>query len=246
MNTPSLLEMLKAGVHFGHRTSKWHPNMAPFIFGDRSGVHIIDLEKTREKMEEAAEYLRKLGMEGGSLLFVGTKKQAQVIIRKQAEEAGMPYVAERWIGGTLTNFRTIRDRVNHYVDLCKKREAGELKKYTKKEQLDFDKEIDALRQKFHGLVNLTKLPNAIFIMDVKQDKTALDEAKSKNIPIVAVCDTNVDPKGIDYVIPANDDAVKSVEILVNYIGESFREGLKLQGAREQMKKLEAEKEAEKK
>jgi small subunit ribosomal protein S2 len=233
MKLPSLTEMLKAGVHFGHRTSKWHPNMAPYIFGDRSGVHILNLEETQKKMEEAAEFVRKLGSEGGTLLFVGTKKQAQAIVKKQAEEAGMPFVVERWIGGTLTNFRTIRDRVVHYIDLIKKREAGELTKYTKKEQSEFSKEIEALRQKFHGLVNLTKLPNAVFITDIKQDKTALEEAKSKNITVVAVCDTNVDPSEVDYVIPANDDAVKAVEMMVGYIGEALREGQKTQGARDE-------------
>ena len=245
MNTPSLMEMLKAGVHFGHKTSKWHPNMAPFIFGERGGVHILNLEVTQKKMEEAAEYLRKLGMEGGTLLFVGTKKQAQAVIKEKAMECGMPYVNLRWIGGTLTNFGTIRRRVEHFIDLLKKREAGELKKYTKKEQNEFDKEIETLRQKFEGLVKLDKMPSAIFLTDLKQEKTAFEEAAKKGVPVVAVCDTNVNPDGVKYVIPANDDAVKAVKMMAEFVADAFREGQNLQGAREQMKKIEAEKEAEK-
>lgn len=240
MNIPSLLEMLKAGVHFGHKTSKWHPNMAPFIFGDRGGVHILNLELTQRKMEEAAEYLRKLGMEGGTVLFVGTKKQAQAVIKEKAMECGMPYVVQRWIGGTLTNFGTVRKRVERFIDLVKKRETGELKKYTKREQNEFDKEIETLRRKFEGLVKLDKMPSAIFLMDIKTEKTALQEATKKGIPIIAVCDTNVDPKGVNYVIPANDDAVKSVQMMVEFIAEAFKDGQGLQGAREQMKKIEAE------
>lgn len=246
MQTPSLMEMLKAGVHFGHKTSKWHPNMAPFIFGDRGGVHILNLEMTQKKMEEAAEFLRKLGMEGGTLLFVSTKKQAQAVIKEKAVECGMPYVNLRWIGGALTNFGTVRKRVERYMDLLKKRETGELKKYTKREQNEFDKEIETLRQKFEGLVKLDKMPSAIFLMDIKTEKTALQEATKKGIPVIAVCDTNVDPSGVQYVIPANDDAVKAVKMMVEFVADAFREGQALAGAREQMKKIEAEKEAEKK
>lgn len=244
-NIPSLMDMLKAGVHFGHRTSRWHPNMGPYIFNERSGVHIIDLEKTREKMEEAGEFVKNLGMENGTLLLVGTKKQAQAIIKQMAEENELPYVSERWIGGTLTNFPTIKRRVNHFVDLLKKREAGELKKYTKKEQLDFDREIEDLRRKIGGLVRLDKLPDAIFILDLKTEKTVLREALRKNIPIVAVCDTNVNPKGVKCPIPANDDALKSIEMMVRFIVESFKEGKVLAPAKEQMKKIQEEKKQQK-
>jgi len=246
MNIPSLLEMLKAGVHFGHRTSKWHPNMEPYIFGDRGGVHIINLEVTQKKMEETAEYLRKLGMEGGTLLFVGTKKQAQAMIKQKAEECNMPYVSERWIGGTITNFGTVRKRVEHFIDLLKKQESGELKKYTKREQNEFGKEIEELRKKIGGLVKLDKTPAAMFIMDIKTEKTALLEATKKNIPVIAVCDTNVNPEGVKYVIPANDDAVKSVAMMIDFVAQSFKEGQSLQGAREQVKKMEEDKKAEKK
>ena len=241
MNIPSLMEMLKAGVHFGHRTSRWHPNMEPYIFGERSGVHIIDLEKTQKKMEEAREFLRNLGMEGRTLLFVGTKKQAHSLIEKKAEECEMPYVVLRWIGGALTNFHTIRKRVKHYMELVAKRDSGELSKYTKKEQHDFNKEIEDLRRKVGGLVKLEKLPDAVFIMDTKTEKTALREALRKKIPVIAVCDTNVNPEGIKHVIPANDDALKSVEIMIEFVAESLKEGRKLQSAREQVKKMEEDK-----
>ena len=245
MSIPSLTEMLKAGVHFGHRTSRWHPNMGPYIFGDRCGVHILNLELTQKKLEEAGEFLRKLGMEGGTLLFIGTKRQAQEIVKQKAQECGMPYVVLRWVGGMLTNFSTVRNRVGYFIDLIKKQESGELKKYTKKEQSEFGKEIESLRRKFEGLVNLTKMPDAIFIVDIKQEKTALTEAKKRNIPVIAVCDTNVNPEDIDFVIPANDDALKSVEMMVDFVAESFKEGRKLQEPREQMKKIEEEKRADK-
>jgi len=245
MSIPSLTEMLKAGVHFGHRTSIWHPNMGPYIFGDRGGVHILNLELTQKKLEEAGEFLRKLGMEGGTLLFIGTKRQAQEIVKQKAQECGMPYVVLRWVGGMLTNFSTVRNRVGYFIDLIKKQESGELKKYTKKEQSEFGKEIESLRRKFEGLVNLTKMPDAIFIVDIKQEKTALTEAKKRNIPVIAVCDTNVNPEDIDFVIPANDDALKSVEMMVDFVAESFKEGRKLQEPREQMKKIEEEKRADK-
>ncbi|PIR66275.1 MAG: 30S ribosomal protein S2 [Parcubacteria group bacterium CG10_big_fil_rev_8_21_14_0_10_36_14] len=243
-NLPALLEMLKAGAHFGHRTSKWHPNMEPFIFTDRNGVHIINLEKTQEQLEKAGEFLKNLGMEGGTLLFVGTKKQAQDIVCEAATKCEMPYVKERWIGGTLTNFPTIKKRVDHFVDLENKQKTGGLDKYTKKEQNDFGKEIEGLRRRIGGLVRLPKLPDAIFILDVKTEKTALREAKKKNIPVVAVCDTNVNPDGIKYPIPANDDALKSIKIIIEYIAEAFKEGKDLAPAKEQMKKIQEEKKKE--
>lgn len=226
---PDLKEMLKAGVHFGHRTSRWHPNMEPYIFTERSGVHILNLEKTQKKMEEAGEFLRNLGMNGGTLFFVGTKKQAQKLIAEKAEECEMPYVVERWVGGILTNFFTIRKRVKHYMNLVKKSETGELKKYTKKEQHDFGKQVEDLRRKVGGLVKLEKMPDAIFILDLKTEKTALREALRKNIPVVAVCDTNVNPEGIKYPIPANDDSIKSIEIMISYVADSFKEGKAEQG-----------------
>jgi small subunit ribosomal protein S2 len=219
--------------------------MGPYIFGDRGGVHILNLELTQKKLEEAGEFLRKLGMEGGTLLFIGTKRQAQEIVKQKAQECGMPYVVLRWVGGMLTNFSTVRNRVGYFIDLIKKQESGELKKYTKKEQSEFGKEIESLRRKFEGLVNLTKMPDAIFIVDIKQEKTALTEAKKRNIPVIAVCDTNVNPEDIDFVIPANDDALKSVEMMVDFVAESFKEGRKLQEPREQMKKIEEEKRADK-
>lgn len=239
--TPNLVDMLKVGVHFGHRASKWHPNMEPYIFTERGGVHIINLELTLKKMEEAGEFLKKIGMVGGTLLFVGTKSQAQKLIAAKAEECQMPYVSQRWIGGTLTNFGTVRGRVRHYLDLVAKQESGELKKYTKKEQSEFNKEIGDLKIKVGGLVKMEKLPDAVFILDIRHEKTALREAVKRGIPVVAVCDTNVNPSGIQYVIPANDDALKSIDMLVNFVAESFKEGASLQGANGDGEKSKEEK-----
>ena len=215
--------------------------MEPYIFTDRGGVHIINLEETQKKLEEAGEFLKKLGMEGGTLLFVGTKRQAKDLVKQKAMECNMPYVVERWIGGTLTNFGTIRNRVKYFLDLKKKQESGELVKYTKKEQADFNKEILDLESKIGGLSVLDKAPNAIFILDLKLEKTARREAEKRNIPIIAVCDTNVDPFGIKYPIPANDDAMKSINIIINFLAESLKEGKALQTPREQMKKIEENK-----
>jgi len=221
---PSLEEMLKAGMHFGHRTSKWHPNMGPFIFGQRNNVHIIDLVKTRKMLGEALDFVKRNAAGGKSILLVGTKTQAKKTIKKTGEEADMPYVAEKWLGGCLTNFGVIRKSIKKYNDLLRHKQEGKLDKYTKKEQLEFDREIDRLEAKVGGLAKLTKVPDAIFIWDVKKEKTALSEAKKKNIPIIAVCDTNVNPEGISYVIPANDDAVKTIKLVLNLVKEAIKEG----------------------
>ncbi|MDO8592492.1 MAG: 30S ribosomal protein S2 [bacterium] len=224
MKIPTVEEMLKAGMHFGHRTSKWHPKMEPFIFGSRKGVHIIDLRKTEKMLGEALEYLKKLASEGKTILLVGTKTQVKSTLKKIAEEIGMPYVSERWLGGLLTNFAVIRNLVRKYKDLVEKRDSGKLDKYTKKERLDFDREIVKLETNVGGLVGLTKAPDAIFIWDIRKEKTAFTEAKKKKIPVAAVCDTNVNPDGIQYVIPANDDATKGIKLVMNLIKEAVEEG----------------------
>ncbi len=221
---PTLLEMLKAGMHFGHRVSKWHPKMAPYIFGARNDVHIINLEITAVKLKEALDFIKSIALEGKTVLFLGTKDQAKEIVKKYALDCGMPYVVSRWLGGTLTNFETIRKLLKSYNDLKARQAAGELAKYTKKEQLEFQKKIEDLENTISGVANLEKLPDAIFILDVKKEKTALKEAQKKKIPIVAVCDTNADPEGIKYVIPANDDAVKSIEMVVSLVAEAVKEG----------------------
>ncbi len=226
MEIPSIEQMLKAGMHFGHRTSRWHPGMEPFIFTSRKGVHIIDLTKSQKKLEEALSYLKKIASENKQILLIGTKVQVKKPLKKIAQEIDMPYVVERWLGGFLTNFDVIRGLIRKYKDLTEKKQAGKLEKYTKKEQLNFDREIVKLETSVGGLKNLTKVPDVIFIWDIKKEKTALTEAKKKNIPVVAVCDTNVNPKNVNYIIPANDDATKTIKLILNLIKEAILEGKK--------------------
>ncbi|MFH1745271.1 MAG: 30S ribosomal protein S2 [bacterium] len=226
MTIPSIEEMLKAGMHFGHRTSKWHPKCAPFIFGERNDVHIIDLIKSRELLEIAMNFIKKFSEEGKTILFVATKVQAKKPIRNVAEANGMPYVSEKWMGGTITNFSIIKKMIKKYTDLLKDKSSGKLEKYTKKERLEFDREIKRLETKVGGLTNLEKLPDAIFIWDIKMEKTAITEARKKNIPVIGVCDTNANPTGINYVIPANDDATKTIKLIANLIDETIKEGKK--------------------
>ena len=224
MNLPSIEEMLKAGMHFGHHTSKWHPKMEPFIFGSRKGVHIIDLRKTQKMLGVALEYIKKQAAEGKVILLVGTKMQVKNILKKTAEEAGMPYASSKWLGGFLTNFPIIRNLIRKFKDLSEKRASGKLDKYTKKERLDFDRQISKLETNVGGLVSLTKTPDIIFIWDIKKEKTAFTEAKKKKIPVVAVCDTNVNPDGVKYIIPANDDASKGIKLVMNLVKEAILEG----------------------
>ena len=220
---PTIEEMLKAGMHFGHRTSKWHPKMAPFIFTSRNGVHIIDLTKTAKKLEEALDYIKKNILEGKAVLFVGTKDQVKAEMKAMSIEAGVPYVTEKWLGGFLTNFPVIKKLIKKYKDFQEQKMTGKLDKYTKKERLDIDRELVKLEARVGGLVDLNKIPDVMFIWDIKKEKTALAEAKKKNIPVIAVCDTNVNPDGIDYVIPANDDASKTIKLVLNTIKEAILE-----------------------
>lgn len=219
IQTPSVLDLMKSGAHFGHQSSRWHPKMQPFIFGIRNGIHVIDLEKTIVKLEEAQKFINKVVSSGGKILFLGTKKQVQTVIKTEADRCGMPYLNARWIGGFLTNFSIVSRLADKYKSLVKKREGGELDKYTKKEKLDFEKEIKILEANVYGIKDMPKLPDAIFVWDVKKEKTAIAEAKKKNIPLIGICDTNVSPDGIDYVIPVNDDATKTIELISAYIAD---------------------------
>lgn len=223
---PTIEQMLKAGMHFGHRTSKWHPKCAPFIFDARNGVHIIDLVKSRAMLETALAFIKQLAAEDKTILFVGTKMQAKKMIGEIAEECGMPYVKEKWMGGCLTNFAVIRKVIKKYNDLSRDKAAGTLEKYTKKERLDMDREIARLKLKVGGMANVSRLPDALFIWDIGHEKIAVSEARMKNIPIIAVCDTNADPTGINYVIPANDDATKTIKLLLNTVRDAVLEGKK--------------------
>lgn len=225
-NTPlalSVAEMLEAGMHFGHRTFKWHPKMKPYIFEARKGIYIIDLEKTKSKLEEALTFIGKLAQEGKIVLFVGTKNQVKGPLEQAAKAMGMPYVSQRWLGGTLTNFPIIRNSIRLFQDLSEKKEQGKLEKYTKKERLQFDRRINKLSQTVGGLVVMNRVPDAVFIWDIKHEETALVEAKKKRIPIIAVCDTNVNPNGIDYVIPANDDASKAIIMIMKLIATTVEQ-----------------------
>jgi len=219
-----LKDLLDAGCHFGHQTQRWNPKMANYLYGERDGVHIFDLAKTKENLEKAIEFAKKIASEGGKIIFVGTKRQAQAIIKQEAQKAGMPFVNERWLGGIITNWETIKKSLGKLKDLKAKKESGELKKYTKKENILIEREIDRLERFFGGLVGAEDLPAAIFIVDVKKEKTALREAKRKKIPVIAIVDSNCDPDGVDWVIPANDDAVGSIKLIVEMISQAVREG----------------------
>jgi len=223
---PTIEEMLKAGMHFGHRTSKWHPNMEPFIFGARNGIHIIDLVKSRKMLEGALEFMQKFAQEGKAILFVGTKMQVKKPLKIMAEEVGMPYVSEKWLGGCLTNFSIIKKLIKKYKDLTADKNTGKLEKYTKKERLEIDREIKKLEMKVGGMTEMNRLPDAMFVWDIKTEKTAVAEAKKKNIPIIAVCDTNTNPKDINYVIPSNDDATKTIKLVLSAIKDTILEAKK--------------------
>jgi len=212
-------EMAKAGLHFGHKTSKLHPKMEPYIFGVRNTIHIIDLEKTKEKFIQALEFIKNLISENKILLVVGTKIQVKELVKNFAIECNLPYINERWLGGTFTNFEVIKKRLDYFKDLEKKRAEGELEKYTKKERLMIDKEIRDLETGFGGIKNLEKLPDAIFVLDMRKDHLAVKEAGKKGVEIVAICHTNCDPTLADYPIPANDDAISSVRYILEKVKE---------------------------
>jgi len=213
----SVEEMEKAGVGFGHKVSKLHPKMKSYVSGVKNGVHVFDLERTAKEFQKALSFISKLVVDGKSIVFVGTKIQLRSMIQNTAIECGVPYVTERWLGGTFTNFETIQKRVNYFKDLEKKRETGELEKYTKKERLNFDREIASLKVKFEGIRNMTKLPDAVFVLGLDRDITCAREAKKKGIKIISIVDTNINPDIVDYIIPANDDAISSVGYMLEKV-----------------------------
>lgn len=223
---PKIEEMLEAGMHFGHSKGKWHPKMAEYIFTDRNGVYIIDLVKSQKLLKTALTFLENLASEGKTVLFVGTKNQVKKPLKEMAINTGMPYVVEKWLGGTLTNFLVIKKVIKKLKDLTEEKRQGKLDKYTKKERLDFDREIAKLETKVGGLVNLNKTPDALFIWDIRKEKTAIQEAKKKNIPIVAICDTNTNPTLVNYPIPGNDDATKTIKLIISILEETIKEARK--------------------
>lgn len=225
MKIPSLPELLEAGVHFGHQVRRGHPKMAEYIFGVREGVHIINLEQSEKLLRSACEFAKKLGEEKKVILFVGTKKQAQPIIKEAAEKVGAPYVNFRWMGGLLTNFDEIKKNIKKLTDLEEKKSKGELSKYTKKEQLLIDRKLAKFAKEWGGLAKMDKLPDAIFLADCVSEKTALAESRRLGLPIIGIADTNCNPLLLDYPIPGNDDATKSIKILIEAIAQAYGDGL---------------------
>ena len=226
MNVPKLEAMLKAGMHFGHKSSNWHPKMAQYIFGNRQGAHVIDLRMTQKALEDVGNHIADMVSKGGVILFVGTKNQGKGFVKEHATRCGMPYIDQRWIGGLLTNYKVVIKLARKLSDLKKKKASGELEKYTKKEQIQFAKEIARLEMLAGGIEGLEKVPQSLFLIDIKHEKTALKEARQKGIETIAICDTNVNPDGVDHIIPANDDAVKSLELLITFIADAVLEGKK--------------------
>jgi small subunit ribosomal protein S2 len=224
MRNITLMEMLKAGVHFGHKKSLWNPKMAPYIFTTRNGIHILDLEKTHTKLMEALNFAREVAARGGVVLFVGTKRQAKEEVKKAAESCGMPYVVTRWLGGTFTNFRTIQKTIKKMDRLQKMMDSGEVVKYTKKEQLMIKREVEKMGTFFSGIKDMNKLPDAIFVLDAKYDEIPVEEARQSKVKVIGVVDTNTDPTNVNYVIPSNDDAVKVISFMAQAMAEAVNEG----------------------
>jgi len=223
--TVDIKALLEAGVHFGHKTSRWHPKMAQYIHSKRQDSHIIDLTKTVEGLDKALPFLTKVAGSGKQILFVGTKKQAKDIVRATAEQAGQPFVTERWIGGMLTNVDTVSAQIKKLKDLERRMASGDLeKRYNKLEVQRFQEEIDELNIKYGGIKDLNGKPGAMVVIDVLTDANAIKEAKTLGIPVVGVVDTNADPTPVDYVIPGNDDAIKGLQLLLSYFGEAVAEG----------------------
>lgn len=230
MATVSMKALLESGVHFGHRTNKWDPRMKPYIFTERNGIHIIDLQQTVKLLNQAFNVVRDTVANGGSVLFVGTKRQAQETVKEEAVRAGMPYVTERWLGGMLTNWQTMKQRIRHLEELERRRDAGEFALLKKKERLMVEREIEKLNQRLGGIRNMGGLPDLLFVVDVNNEETAVREANVLKIPVVAMVDTNCDPDVIDYVIPSNDDAIRAIKLIISKMADAAIEGMAMREA----------------
>jgi small subunit ribosomal protein S2 len=226
----SMKALLETGVHFGHRTPRWNPKMKPFIFTERNGIHIIDLQQTIQALDRAYNAVRDTFANGGTVLFVGTKPQAQEVIVKECQRAGVPYVTQRWLGGTLTNWRTIRQRIDMLVNLEARRDRGEFELLLKKEALHLNRMIEKLNARLGGIKTLRALPNALFVVDVRREETAVREANTLDIPVIAMVDTNCDPDSIDLIIPANDDAIRAIKLVVGKMADAALEGIGIRKA----------------
>jgi small subunit ribosomal protein S2 len=220
----TMREMLEAGVHFGHQTRYWNPKMAPFIFGHRNKIHIVNLEKTMEMYQDAMKFIRQLASNKGTVMFVGTKRQAREIVREEAQRAACPYVDYRWLGGMLTNYKTVKQSIQRLRDMETMREDGSIEKLSKKEALEFDREIEKLDRSLGGIKGMTGLPDAIFIIDVGYQKGAVSEANKLGIPVIGVVDTNHSPDGVDYVIPGNDDSSRAIKLYARGVADAVLEG----------------------
>ena len=251
MKKVDLTQLIEAGAHFGHLTRRWNPKMKPYIFMEKNGIHIIDLKKTQEQITDAAENLSKMVSEGKKVLFVGTKKQAKNIIDTEARRCNSNWVSERWLGGMLTNFSTIRKSIKRLTNIEKQETDGTFDKITKKERLFLTREKDKLKKVLEGVETMSRLPGAMFVVDIKKESIAIKEARRLNIPVFAIVDTNCDPDPVDYVIPANDDAVKTIELIVQHMADAVIEGeakakeMKAEESAEN-ERLKKEKEAERK
>lgn len=224
MKDITLLELLQSGAHFGHKTSRWNPKMKPYIFTVRNDIHILDLEKTRKALTKAVEFAGSIAQAGGTILFIGTKRQARSVVQKNAEDANSPYINVRWLGGTFTNFKTIQKTVRKLEKMQELKASGQLEsRYTKKERLLVEREIEKLEKLFAGMKDMKRIPQAVFIADINYDDIALAEARKMKVPIIAIVDTNSNPEGVDFPIPCNDDATQAVELITSAIAASVKE-----------------------
>ncbi len=245
-DTTTIKQLLEAGAHFGHQTGRWHPRMKSYIFTKRNGIHIIDLEQTAAKLDEACDFIRQVVAEGGTVLFVGTKKQAQEAIVEEAQRCGMYYVEQRWLGGMLTNFATIQSRIDHLVRLEDQQSRGEFERLSKKEILKIGEEIASLNRQMGGIKEMTSLPSVLFVVDPVKEKIAIAEAKRMGVPVVAIVDSNCNPDIIDHPVPANDDAIRAIRLICSKIADAVLEGkadLAGVAAEEEKEKVAAEPES---
>jgi small subunit ribosomal protein S2 len=232
-------QLLEAGVHFGHQTRRWNPKMRPYIYGERNGIHIIDLRQTVTQVAEAVDFARDVAVEGGSVLFVGTKKQAQTAVAEHATRSGQPYVNYRWLGGMLTNFTTIQKRIFYMRELTRMEESGDINALPKKERLKLRRELTKLELNLGGVVNMARLPQAVLVIDVNTEATAVKEADRLGIPIIALVDSNSDPDAVDYLIPGNDDAIRAADLIARAIADAVIEGKEI-AAKKKPSKAESE------
>ncbi|MBU1127187.1 30S ribosomal protein S2 [Patescibacteria group bacterium] len=237
----TLKTLLEAGAHFGHQSQRWDPRIADFLYGAKDGVHVFDLAKTKKGLEETAQALKEIAASGGKIVFVGTKRQAQEIIKEEAQRAGMPYVKQRWLGGTITNWEQIKKRIDRLIRMKEEKERGEYKRYTKKEQVLIDRDITRLERFFEGLIDLKEIPQALFVVDIKREVAAVKEAQMKKIPVAAIVDSNCDPTLITHIIPANDDAIGSLKVIVSFVADYVREGREAWEKKQEIIKTKEEK-----